>query len=157
MIYQRGFGVIERIREEIDFGKKITFTVNHCDHVILTWIVFQTDFEGITRKNDYAITDFNEISYPIFPVFCEESTNLYLLEFAKNDLKSRSHAFSWIGSLFQSKILKDLQIRRSVSQIQFLIEFWAISEFFDRKSASQSAEKTCDPELSLYLYQDRYP
>ena len=53
VIYQVGFGVIERRREEIDFGKKITFTVNHCDHVNhLTWswsTGIQTDFEGIAR------------------------------------------------------------------------------------------------------------
>ena len=35
VIYQVGFGVIERTKEEIDFGKKITFTVNHCEHVIM--------------------------------------------------------------------------------------------------------------------------
>ena len=52
VIYQGGFGVIERIREEIDFGKKITFTVNHCNHVILTWIVFQTDFILLVVQKD---------------------------------------------------------------------------------------------------------
>ena len=55
VICQGGFGVIERIREEIDFGKKITFTVNHCNHVILTRIGFQTDFEGMARKNLYLL------------------------------------------------------------------------------------------------------
>jgi len=53
VIYRVGFGVIGRIKEEIDFGKKITFTVNHSDHVNhLTWswlTRIQTDLEGIAR------------------------------------------------------------------------------------------------------------
>ena len=134
VICQGGFGVIERIREEIDFGKKITFTVNHCDHVILTWIFFKLILNSQIGVNICISLHFSP----------------------QNDLKSRSHAFFLNWLTFSVK--NSERSPNSTFSISNSISHWILSHlriFWPKKCVT--AEKTCDRELSLYLYQDRYP
>ena len=124
VICQGGFGVIERIREEIDFGKKITFTVNHCDHVILTWIFFKLILKEWHEKL-YIFWN-SQIGVNICIWFWNSSPQNYL--------KFRSHAFfPELAHFFSQKFWKISKFDVQYLKFNFSLNFEPSQNFLTEK------------------------